>query len=330
MVGVPKFADIEQYLFVKKDLDRSCYSLYKTRHAKIYQFFIGLEWNEDSCLLFLEQLRSEDKAPNTINNYLKSLRHIDGYLRTNVTKHIDYRKVQKKIPGLITEEQFRQLLKVHPKRDKLQHKDDRRYDAALLFVYVTGCRNGEICNLTWDDFFGEYVVIRNTKNDEDRTIWLQPSLAKKIETLRQFNTWNNYIFGTYKGKMAQDAFNRELRNRLELANLKGVITHIHELRHSCATHLAEKDVPIAKMQAYMGHRDPKSTMKYVHFSAKSTKSVSLKAPLMQKNLTYDGAMEKAVRFKEEFIGSNFMVSIIEDSLDEYTIRVFNPHKRRRA
>lgn len=41
----------------------------------------------------------------------------------------------------------------------------------------------------------------------------------------------------------------------------------HSLRHSCATNLLDLGAPITVVQRYLGHRDVKTTMRYVRPSA---------------------------------------------------------------
>ena len=54
----------------------------------------------------------------------------------------------------------------------------------------------------------------------------------------------------------------------------GIRKHVtpHTLRHSYATHLVERGVPIEKVQLLLGHKNIKTTMIYIHVAAHDVKS----------------------------------------------------------
>ena len=49
---------------------------------------------------------------------------------------------------------------------------------------------------------------------------------------------------------------------IEQKNEHGEHVDIHSLRHTCATRLARAGWPMAKLQKFMGHADPRTTQRY--------------------------------------------------------------------
>jgi integrase/recombinase XerD len=49
--------------------------------------------------------------------------------------------------------------------------------------------------------------------------------------------------------------------------------HMHALKHSCGTHLAERGASAAEIQDWLGHRDSGSTDIYLHFSRRRRSAV---------------------------------------------------------
>ena len=45
-------------------------------------------------------------------------------------------------------------------------------------------------------------------------------------------------------------------------------SHMHALKHSCATHLSARESDIVAIQDHMGHADIRNTMKYVQIASK--------------------------------------------------------------
>ena len=59
----------------------------------------------------------------------------------------------------------------------------------------------------------------------------------------------------------------------------------HKLRHLYGTELAEDDVQLLKMQALLGHSDPKTTNEYVHVAMRSlSQAVDKSNPLAKMRL----------------------------------------------
>jgi integrase len=58
----------------------------------------------------------------------------------------------------------------------------------------------------------------------------------------------------------------------QLAGIRPEACHMHALKHSCGTHLAERGSSAQEIQDWLGHRDSRSTDIYMHFSPQRRKA----------------------------------------------------------
>ena len=90
------------------------------------------------------------------------------------------------------------------------------------------------------------------------------------EVLGRAPTKGDHVFLTPRGKpCAADTGNiRRLLKPIwkaagiELRNERGEHVDVHSLRHTAATRLARAGWPMAKLQRFMGHQDPRTTQRY--------------------------------------------------------------------
>jgi len=150
------------------------------------------------------------------------------------------------------------------------------------FLVETGARWGEARQITWADVDLERhrLILRpaTTKNRRGRQLPLKPSLCQELEgllathhaVLDRAPRKDDPVFLTPRGKRwGTDSGNvrRMLQALLEAAGIDLVNEHgehvdVHSLRHTCATRLARAGWPMAKLQRFMGHADPRTTQRY--------------------------------------------------------------------
>ena len=167
-----------------------------------------------------------------------------------------------KIPTIITEEEIWKIEK-HFKRE--------REKLMLLLSFYCGLRVGGLTSIKLDDFdwrsywdsdckdIGELKI--GEKGSQERMVFVLPELMKRI---------NNWI-STLKDDLEENKplfkiGSRRWRTLLNLCSEEALNKKIspHILRHSCATHLLKKGVPIEKVQRLLGHKSITSTQIYLH------------------------------------------------------------------
>ena len=134
--------------------------------------------------------------------------------------------------------------------------------AAVRLLLLTGCRQGEIRELQWQDYRSGHLFLRDSKTGP-RTVWLSSPARAVLDRLPRTARW---VFPTANGLGPQstgmlDRFWRTLSEAAELSGLR-----LHDLRHSYASFALRHGETVLTIGRLLGHRDPATTLKYTHFA----------------------------------------------------------------
>ena len=141
----------------------------------------------------------------------------------------------------------------------------------FIFAFNTGCRLGEITQLSWQNIdIKKYIVILGdelfiTKNEKQRIIPISKELLPILKLLgKQTKNSQYYVFGkTNTFPFHNDYVSRSFKNASRKAKMKEEV-HFHTLRHSFASNLAIKGVPIIVIKELLGHSSITTTEIYSH------------------------------------------------------------------
>lgn len=151
-------------------------------------------------------------------------------------------------------------------------------------MYVTaafaGLRRGELVALRWRDVdfagrtirvegnysFGEVV---SPKSGRSRSLPMVPEVAQVLARLSQRERWtadDDLVFPNDTGEHVDAS---ALRRRYMAARKRADVRPLrfHDLRHTFGS-LAINFASIVEVQTYMGHRDAKTTMRYLHHKSR--------------------------------------------------------------
>ena len=174
-------------------------------------------------------------------------------------------KKEKRLYEKVTKEEFFEMLR---------HINSTKVQIAMYLAYGSGLRIQEILNLTKDDIDlkARKIFIRQGKGCKDRItvapkkfkeeyrqllpLSITKAAIEKAFTLASLKANINKIIYTFKTK------DRKERNKYRL--------HFHCLRHSFATNLLEKGVPINQVQLLLGHANLSTTSNYTKASPDET------------------------------------------------------------
>jgi integrase len=143
----------------------------------------------------------------------------------------------------------------------------------VLMALRTGMRQGELKGLQWSaiDWESRVVIVKNSycdrekaigppKNNRIRSIPIDTDLYKILFRRRRST---GYVFVNVKGQpFNHSSLSYHLDRVCQKAGLRRITWHV--FRHTFASHLAMKGVPLNTVQALLGHSTIVMTMRYAH------------------------------------------------------------------
>ena len=138
--------------------------------------------------------------------------------------------------------------------------------AAIVVAIATGVRKGELLRLRWSDvdFERQCVSVLITKNGQPRSVHLPASAVAALQGLKAAPVVSPaHVFLSASGKpMTWQALDKLWRGARTAAGLKDF--RWHDLRHSCASYLAQAGASLLEIGGVLGHRSAAVTLKYAH------------------------------------------------------------------
>lgn len=120
----------------------------------------------------------------------------------------------------------------------------------LLFLN-TGLRRGDVARLRWDDLRDGSLTVLDGKASRQKRI---PVSAELKQVLSEWPREDRIVHG-----LGADSMSRAFKRCAEQAGVGG---NLHRLRHSFATHLLLKGVPLPFVQQLLDHADIRMTSLY--------------------------------------------------------------------
>jgi len=267
---------------------------------------------------------AKDLTPKVFNDWCSTLYHLSPTVRRNRMRNVRnlclYRArthPQTFIPDLLTFPQnhqpivpyiFSELdvcrlmmaahsLSLHPAKNFGLRSETMRL--AILLLYTTGLRRGELLKLQLFDFDQQEMtlLIRESKFHKSRIIPLSLSVAEELKTYLNLRSKGNYpmepespiiwngLSTTNPGSYAGSAFGKNLSalcNALKIYTSKNQTPRVHDLRHSFACRVLQKwyqheedvQAKLPFLSLYMGHVSIDSTYYYLRLVEETSLQIS--------------------------------------------------------
>ena len=163
----------------------------------------------------------------------------------------------------------------------IQNVAAKEYRMLFEFLYVTGCRRGEVLALTWNDIDTDLQTVRinksvtfKAKNFEksfkvttpknagsNRTVSIPSFLCDDLIEYRRWQSENfaeaDFVF-CGDSPLPATTIARKLDEGAKAAGVKRI--RVHDLRHSCASLLIHKGVSIVAVSKRLGHTSIEQTL----------------------------------------------------------------------
>ncbi len=144
---------------------------------------------------------------------------------------------------------------------------NKKAQAYLLLLLFTGCRSSEALGVLINDvdFSNNSIVVRNTKNRSDFTIYLPDSLIPYIKQI--YDSENIYLFQGSGGSGHMSVPRKPMN---EVTRLTGIQFSSHDLRRTFATIAQDAGVSIGLIKELLNHsRQGDVTLGYIQTEAKT-------------------------------------------------------------
>jgi len=178
---------------------------------------------------------------------------------------IDFQRPKKehRLPQIID----KQILKT-----KILAIQNLKHKAILSLAYSCGLRVSEIINLKIKDIDSQRMLINIhlAKGRKDRIVPLSVGLLEILRNYFKVFKPKEYLFnGQFKNQYTASSCNQIIKKYI---NAKA---HMHQLRHSCFTHLLESGIDLRIIQSIAGHKNVKTTEIYTHVSNNMLQNVAM-------------------------------------------------------
>lgn len=134
----------------------------------------------------------------------------------------------------------------------------------IIVAVDTGFRRGELLPFKLQDFSNGMLHLHAgaTKNDDARSV---PATKRVAEVIRRRGNFRLLFQGLTEHTLRWQW--DILKRALGLQDDAQFVVHM--LRHTCASRMVQRGVPLAVVQKWMGHKDITTTLRYAHLAPDS-------------------------------------------------------------
>src|SRR5215831_7900400 len=134
----------------------------------------------------------------------------------------------------------------------------------VLLAFRHGLRASELVDLRWDqvDFQTSFLHVRRAKAGTPATHPLTGRELRALRRLQRETGPSTHLFmSERRAPISVDGF-QKMVERLSARAKLGFPVHAHMLRHACGFKMANDGVDTRTIQAYLGHKDIRHTVRY--------------------------------------------------------------------
>lgn len=238
--------------------------------------FYGEKPKQDNIIHYLHYLRTKRKYDKSSICIARSAikYYYEEVLDEPITIKLPKIKRRRSLPKPLPKELIKKIM---------QNIKNLKHRLLIEMAYDGGFRPNELVKLKWEnvDWEQNTIQIDRGKGDKDRPTFLSDNVMQHLRDYKATQNKNNpnckYIFDSmYRPQthICKRTFQQILKNVAKKIGLDRKVFP-YSIRHSFATHLKEKGVPIEDIQPRMGHSHIKTTMIYAKVVYPKEKPITL-------------------------------------------------------
>jgi site-specific recombinase XerD len=242
-------------------------------------------------LMYLEHLREErNNHASAVNRQVTILKNFYramvamGHLDHSRNPFVAFPKIKAaacKLPVFLNDEEIERLL-VQPSDKTVLGLRDR---AILALLYGTGIRASECASLTEANVdLIEQTIQVTGKGGHQRQLPLNTTVVKALLNYRNvrgpLSPESAFFRSRNKRGISRNAIYERVRMHAREARIHKRVSP-HKLRHTFATHLVKRGVPLVTIRDMLGHRMITSTQIYLHVTADDLREAADRHPIKE-------------------------------------------------
>lgn len=139
----------------------------------------------------------------------------------------------------------------------------------VLMAITTGARRSELAGLHWRDLDLDRAVasVGRTKNGDPKTLPLVPAVVEELRAQRKRAGDGGLVFASKRNPREAFKFQERWRTALKSAKVRGF--RFHDLRHTCASYLAQNGASLLEIADVLGQRHLAMVKRYAHLTINS-------------------------------------------------------------
>lgn len=206
----------------------------------------------------------KSRAPATLNRYKSALSAVFEFGREELDLHENPCRQVK----AMTENNARiRFLSLDERKELLKACKKSEWKQLYLLVMMaitTGARLGELLHLRWDDVstVDRLAYVHKSKNGEPRVLPLTGEVVTLLLELSCPTDGNTLIFRATHDPYKPFEFRKHWNKALKEAEIKNF--RFHDLRHTCASYLAQNGASLLQIADVLGHKQMEVTRRYAH------------------------------------------------------------------
>ena len=245
---------------------------------------------------FTLQFLKGDLSKSYFNKYIQAVKWYCEFNRLEWGESISYFAEDEKVRDAFTDEEIEDFLALPPSK-KQRLETFRSWVCFWNFCASTGCRPKEARSVKIEDIDlkNQIIAFRGTKTHLDREVPIGDRLYPILYSYLQSHPGNGFLF-YYRDplkELSDVSYLKDFHQRCERLGIKNRTPY--SFRHSFGTrHQVDIETPLKVTMGLMGHKNPKTTLRYAHDSIKAKRKAIQRDPFQDSTVSVKDRVQQII------------------------------------